>query len=273
MDLFNSIPMLLAETTSGAHGEEGAHHATTSPLGQYIGFLILIGLTIGTILWFLASAKSGLNTKFFKKPSTKLLEQLYVFIEGLAVGIIGAHGRKYIPMMMVFWLVIFVGNLVALLLHASPTADLSFNLGMALIAVGYVQFEGAKAQGSVWGHLKHFAGPKLPLAMAIVITPMIFLIEIISETMKNVSLSLRLYGNIYGGGEAVKSMNELGAKYGVPWLNFGDFLFPIKLLTCVVQALIFCLLFAVYLSLVTQHHDDHEGEHDHAAAGDIAPAH
>jgi F-type H+-transporting ATPase subunit a len=223
------------------------------------------------MFWFLGAAKGGLNTRFFKKTSTKLLEQLYVFIEGLAVGIIGAHGRKYIPMMMVFWLTIFVGNLVALLIHSSPTSDLSFNLGMALVAVGYVQFEGMKANGVV-GHFRHFAGPKLPLAM-IPITLMIFIIEIISETMKNVSLSLRLYGNIYGGGEAVKAMNNLGPQYGMPWLNFGDFLFPIKLLTCVVQALIFCLLFAVYLSLVTHHEDEHDEEHDHSAHGDTAPAH
>jgi F-type H+-transporting ATPase subunit a len=173
--------------------------------------------------------------------------------------------------MMVFWLTIFVGNLVALLIHSSPTSDLSFNLGMALVAVGYVQFEGMKANGVV-GHFRHFAGPKLPLAM-IPITLMIFIIEIISETMKNVSLSLRLYGNIYGGGEAVKAMNNLGPQYGMPWLNFGDFLFPIKLLTCVVQALIFCLLFAVYLSLVTHHEDEHDEEHDHSAHGDTAPAH
>jgi len=268
MDLLFRFNMLLA---AGADSGEGGGHAAVPPLPSFYGLMLLIAIVFIVIVGFLASAKGGLNKKFFTKTTTKLLEQLYVFIEGLAVGIIGAHGRKYIPMMIVFWLTIFVGNLLALLIHASPTSDLSFNLGMALIAVGYVQFEGMKANGVV-GHFRHFAGPKLPLAM-IPITLMIFIIEIISETMKNVSLSLRLYGNIYGGGEAVIAMNKLGAQYGVPWLNFGDFLFPIKLLTCVVQALIFCLLFAVYLSLVTHHEDEHEEDHDHAAHGETAPAH
>jgi len=228
--------------------------------------MFYIAVTLIVIVGFLAVAKSGLNTRFFKKPATQLLEQLYVFIESLCVNIIGPHGRKYMPMLMTLWLMIFTGNLVALILHAGPTADLSFNLAMALIAVGYVQYEGMRANG-VLGHFSHFAGPRLPIGMALIITPMIFIIEIISETMKNVSLSLRLYGNIHGGHEAVVAMNKLGGG----WVPVGDFLFPIKLLTCVVQALIFCLLFAVYLSLVTHHHD--EG-HDHGNdEGHTAPAH
>jgi F-type H+-transporting ATPase subunit a len=80
--------------------------------------------------------------------------------------------------------------------------------------------------------------------------------------MKNVSLSLRLYGNIYGGHQAVVAMNDLGMHVFKPLgfdsgIPFGEFLLPIKLLTCLVQAMIFCLLFCVYLSLVT-HHEHHE---------------
>jgi len=120
-----------------------------------------------------------------------------------------------------------------------------------------------KANG-VLGHFKHFAGPKLGGILAILISPVIFCIEIISELMKNASLSLRIYGNIYGGGEAVHAMNHLGHDmFGQPWLNvpFGEFLLPIKLLTVVVQAMIFSLLTCVYLSLVTHHEEDHHADH------------
>lgn len=257
--LVNSTWLMASEEVAEA-GAEAAHGLS------FAGLMFYIAVTLLVVVGFLAVAKTGLNTRFFKKPTTQLLEQLYVFIEGLCVNIIGPHGRKYIPMLLTLWLMIFTGNLVALILHAGPTADLSFNLAMALIAVGYVQYEGMRANG-VLGHFSHFAGPRLPIAMALIITPMIFIIEIISETMKNVSLSLRLYGNIHGGHEAVVAMNKLGGG----WVPVGDFLFPIKLLTCVVQALIFCLLFAVYLSLVTHHHD--EG-HDHGNdEGHAAPAH
>ena len=176
----------------------------------------------------------------------------------MCVGIIGPHGRKYMPMILTFWLVIFVGNLVALFMPTSPTADLSFNLAMALISIGYVQFEGMRANG-VLGHLSHFAGPKLGIAL-VPISLMIFVIEVISELMKNVSLSLRLFGNISGGHQAVLAMDKLGGG----WIPVGAFLMPIKLLTCIVQALIFSLLTCVYISLVTHH--EHEGDHHKAEA-------
>jgi F-type H+-transporting ATPase subunit a len=115
------------------------------------------------------------------------------------------------------------------------------------------------------GHLKHFAGPSfgpgaLGVILAIFISPVIFTIEVISEIMKNVSLSLRLFGNISGGHEAVLAMDKLGGQ----WVPFGAFLMPIKLLTCVVQALIFSLLTCVYISLVTHH--EHEGGHHEVEA-------
>lgn len=238
-----------------------------------IGLFLYIALVVAIVFVILSSAKKGLNEKVFKNPLTQKAEQLYLFIQNMALGIIGPHGRKYVPMMFTFWLVIFISNVVGLFMPMTPTASLSFNLGMALISIGYVQFEGMKANG-VFGHLSHFAGPRLPIAMAIVISPVIFCIEVVSELMKNVSLSLRLFGNIHGGHEAVMAMNNLGHHIGgMPWLNFpfGALLLPIKLLTCVVQALIFSLLTCVYISLVTGHHEEH-GEHEgeHGAA---APAH
>lgn len=227
-----------------------------------VGRLIYIAFVIAIIFTLLAIAKKGMTGRVFKNPLTQASEQLYLFIENMCVGIIGPHGRKYVPMIITFWLVIFIGNLVALSFPYSPTADLGFNLGMALTSIAYVQYEGIKANG-LFGHLGHFAGPRLGGLMAILISPVIFCIEIISELMKNASLSLRIYGNIYGGHEAVHAMNHLGESIYVP---FGEFLLPIKLLTVVVQAMIFCLLTCVYLSLVTHHGDDHHADHgtDHA---------
>ncbi len=255
-------------TTTAEHAEAG-HHEDAHHGPSFWGLMFYIALTVAIIFGLLAQAKKGLRPAALKNRSftsklTLSFEQLYLFIENLTVGIIGAHGRKYIPMIVTMWLMVFFGSVIALFFPTSPTADLSFNLGMALIAVGYVQWEGMRSNG-VLGHFKHFAGPKLPIAL-IPITLMIFVIELISEAMKNVSLTLRLYGNIDGGHRAAEAMNTIG-KNLIPLgdaglsIPFGAFLLPIKLLTCVVQALIFSLLFSVYLSLVT-HHEDHS--HDHA---------
>jgi F-type H+-transporting ATPase subunit a len=259
MDQMLSLGNLLAAATEGGKGEEHAHHGSS-----IWGLMFYLVLVILIVVALMVKAKSGLNQRVFKNQITQCFEQLYLFIENMCVGIIGSHGRKYIPMMMTFWCIIFVSNCVALFMPTAPTADLGFNLGLALLAIGYVQFEGMRSNG-ILGHFSHFAGPKLGVAL-IPITGMIFVIELISEVMKNVSLSLRLFGNIEGGHQAVVAMNELGKGIYIP---FGAFLMPIKLLTCVVQALIFTLLTCVYLSLVTHHHDEHE-EHAH---GEAAPAH
>jgi F-type H+-transporting ATPase subunit a len=248
-----SFPFTLAEASE----HEGA---------TFIGLFAYVAFALVVLFGLMAYAKKGFNNRVFKNPVTSLFEQLYLFVQNMTVGIIGSHGRRYVPMIMTFWMVIFTGNIIALFFAASPTADLSFNLGMALISILYVQYEGMRSNG-VFGHFKHFAGPKLGFAL-IPITAMIFIIEIISELMKNVSLSLRLYGNMHGGHMAVEAMNKMGEKVYIP---VGDFLLPIKLLTCVVQAMIFTLLTCVYISLVTHH--DHDEDHGEQAMHSLEPVH
>lgn len=248
----NMDPSLLLAVAEGGHGT------------SFWGMLFYVALVMVVVFGILQSAKKSFGERVFKKWPAQAIEQVYLFVENLCVGTIGPHGRKYIPMIMTFWLMIFVGNIVALFMATSPTADLSFNLAMALISVSYVQWEGMKANG-IGGHFKHFAGPKLA-GFLIIVTPLIFCIEIISELMKYLSLSLRLFGNIDGGHQAAEAMNGLLAQYYIP---LGAFLLPIKMLTCIVQALIFCLLTCVYLSLVTSHGDDH----GHESHGEPAHAH
>lgn len=253
--------LLRSSTTLLAFAEGGGHEGPS-----YIGLFVYVAIVLAAIFILMAQAKKGLGERVFKNWFTQRFEQLFLFIENMCVGTIGAHGRKYMPIIFTFWLMIFFGNFVALFFPTAPTADLSFNLGMALISIGYVQYEGIRANG-LFGHLSHFAGPKLGAAL-VPISGMIFIIELISEMMKNVSLSLRLYGNIHGGHMAVEAMNQVGDfnLFGFFSIPFGFFLLPIKLLTCVVQAMIFSLLTCVYISLVTAHHDDHHEEHDHADA-------
>ncbi len=235
----------------------------TYETGLY-GFWIYVLLLVAIVFTFLAIAKKGYGSKVFTSFFTSASEQIYLFIENMVVGVIGAHGRKYIPFIITYWLIIFFGNLLALFMPFSPTADLSFNLGMALVAIGYVQYEGIRANG-LFGHLTHFAGPKLGIGL-IPITLMLFLIEIVSELMKNVSLSLRLYGNIHGGHMAVEAMD----KFGGAFVPVGSLvLVLIKLLTVIVQAMIFTILTCVYLSLVTHHDEEHHEASTHA----LEPAH
>ena len=87
-------------------------------------------------------------------------------------------------------------------------------------------------------------------------------IEVISITFRPVSLSFRLYGNVFAGENILESMMTL-----VPWLGW---LLPLpfyflELLVGLVQALVFALLTSVFTALMCAHHDDSHGkEHDRA---------
>lgn len=231
------------------HAEKAAEHAEGWNIFIYAGIVVVIMMVL------LGIAKKGYTGRVFKGTLASSAEQLYLFLEHFAIGIIGPHGRKYMPLLATYWLFIFVSNFIGLFLEHTPTANFSMNVGLSVSAVLYVQYEGMKANG-IFGHFRHFAGPKLGGALVLV-SGMIFIIEIVSEAMKMLSLSLRLYGNIHGGHEVVLNLNNLG-KFSVGGLDValpvGGLLLPIKLLTVIVQALVFTLLLSVYLGLVT-HHD------------------
>ena len=237
---------------------------TNLPLAevQYVsfgGWFFYLFIVLLVIWGFLFWAQKGYNGRVFTSFPARLAEQLYLFLESMVLGAIGSHGRKYLPLAAGFWTLIFVSNVLALFAPVSPTVVLSFNLGLALTSIAYVQYEGIRANG-LFGHISHFAGPKLGMAL-IPITLMIFVIEIFSEIMKNMSLSIRIFANMSGGHAAVESMNQL-IKIGGYELPLGEFLLPLKVLTCVVQALVFTLLTCVYLGLVTSHaHDDEAHAH------------
>lgn len=254
MDVLQLAPGLLAEVGHGS-AEAGEHDT-----GFYIFFYVAIVLAI--LIASLAMARKGYSERVFKNPFSRAGEQLYLFLEQLAVGIIGPHGRKYLTLLATYWLFIFFSNVFGLFVDYTPTADFSLNLALSISAILYVQWEGIKTNG-VFGHFKHFAGPKLT-GVLVIVSAMIFIIELISETMKMLSLSLRLYGNIHGGHEVVVNLNNLGkfSLFGLDWnLAVGGALLPIKLLTCVVQAMVFVLLLCVYLGLVTNHEEEHEPGH------------
>ena len=90
------------------------------------------------------------------------------------------------------------------------------------------------------------------------------LIEIISIFFRPVSLSFRLFGNIYGGENLMHAMSGI-QKWGLP----APFYF-LELLIGFVQAFVFTLLVSVYIGLICNHGDDHHEEHGHAPAKDAA---
>lgn len=136
----------------------------------------------------------------------------------------------------------------------APNADLNTTLAMALIAVVIVQIAGIAAHG-VGGYAKEFITPAF-------LTP----IHIIGEFSRIISLSARLFGNVFGGEVLLSVMYFL---LGSVFAGAGVIIFlGLELLFGAIQALVFAFLTTVYISIAVAGQGDNEG-HDieHNAAG------
>lgn len=192
-----------------------------------------------------------------------------VFEDGLTAVIgmleewIGPKGRNYLPLIATFGIFILFGNYMGLVPGLmAPTSNINVTLGCALTTWVYYHFQGVKEQG-VFNYLKHFAMPPgSPAALA----PLMFIIEIISHLSRVLSLSLRLFGNIFGEEMVILILFTL-----IPFLVPLPMMF-LGLITGGLQAFIFVLLSIIYLqgAVAVEHHDDEHG-HD-APSGHQAPA-
>lgn len=139
-------------------------------------------------------------------------------------------------------------------------ADLNMTLAMALTFFVLWTVWSFQSLG-VGGFFKHIfwggGGKGFMGAFMVAIFFFVGLIEVISIAFRPVSLSFRLYGNIFAGENILESMMVL-----VPWLGW---LLPLpfyflELLVGLVQALVFALLTSVFTALMCAHHDDSHGE-------------
>lgn len=172
------------------------------------------------------------------------LEMIVDAIRGLLEDVIG-HGaqKKYLPMIGALALFIFIGNLFGLLYPLQPpTGSLSTTAALAVIAFLYFNWQGIKENGVI-GFLKHFAGPVWWLA------PLFFVIEIIGNFARILSLSLRLFMNISGEHTVTGFFASL-VPIVVPWP-----LMILGLFTALLQSFIFITLTAVYINLSTAHEE------------------
>ena len=123
----------------------------------------------------------------------------------------------------------------------------------------------ASVRGGLGGYLKHFARwGEVP----VLLSPLLFVIEIVSELAKPVSLSIRLYANMFGKEQVTMALITALA---MPLFKATFIPLPIQLpvlllglLVAFVQAFVFSILTLIYLALATEHHEEHHGEHAHA---------
>jgi len=149
-------------------------------------------------------------------------------------------------------------------LFRGANADLNMTLAMALVFMGCWLVWSLREVGPL-GFMKELFAPKgdttgFLKAVMVVVFLAAGCIEIISILFRPVSLSFRLYGNIFAGENMLETMAKLVP--GLGWLLPIPFYF-MELLVGLVQALVFMLLTAVFTLLMCQHEEgEHAGGHD-----------
>lgn len=163
-----------------------------------------------------------------------VLEGLHGFINGQSEEIIGHHSEGFTPFLMALGLFILICNLLGLIPgFESPTAVPVVPLGCAVASFVYYQTQGFRRHGIAY--LKHFAGPFWWLA------PVMVPIELISHLARMLSLTVRLFANMFAGDMVTLVFFSL-VPIGIPILFLGLHIFVAFL-----QAYIFVLLVTVYL--------------------------
>ena len=170
-----------------------------------------------------------------------LAEMTHEFVSGQGEQIIGHGYERFTNYLTVLLLFILLANLMGLLSPwlESPTANVAVPLGLALVTFVYYHFHGVRANG--FGYIKQFLGPVWWLYW------LLFPIEVISHLARVLSLTVRLYANMFAGDLLTLAFFSL-IPVGVPLLFLG-----LHLGVAVVQAYVFMLLAAIYLSLAVSH--------------------
>jgi F-type H+-transporting ATPase subunit a len=172
-----------------------------------------------------------------------LFEVLYTFQRDQAHEIVGHDYKRYLHLFVTLFIFILFSNLLGIIpAFESPTMFPPVTLGLAFVAFLYYNIEGVKAQGVVH-YLKHFAGPVWWLI------PIMIPIEIISHLARPMSLTIRLYANMFAGEQVTLAFMAL-----VPLIVPVIFM-ALHVFVSFLQAYVFSLLSMVYVGGAVEHAD------------------
>ena len=246
--------------------EIGSFEVTNSMVGALLASLVLLAAA-----WYVYRRASLIPHRL-----QSLIELPVEWVAGIVAGS-SSRWRGYVALVIGLFLMILVSNWLGLLpgvgtvgikhvveghevltsVIRPPAADLNFTLGLAIITFSVFVWWGVRVNGPV-GYLKELVGE--PRYMA----PLMFPIHLISELSRLVSLSMRLFGNVFAGEVLLATMLALttAAIVVLPLAFFvpGIFL-GLELLFGFVQAMVFALLTMTYITLaIGEHHAEEHAE-------------
>ena len=221
----------------------------------------LVTMWLVMVIVIVGAALMVRGSKLIPGRAQNLFEWFYEFLGNFGVGIAGEAGRPYLPIFLGAFLLIVFNNWIGLVppvgkieLLRAPSSDVNITIGMALVSFLIFEFLGFWKLG-VGGYLGKFF-PLYEFKNGIAaggIALFVGLVELMLEFVKPVTLSMRLFGNIYGGEVALGVITSLTIIF-IPIA-----LLALELMLNAIQALIFSVLTLMFIVLAIESHDHEEG--------------
>jgi F-type H+-transporting ATPase subunit a len=251
--IVQAVNAIFGPAVNALLGLFGMKSATpASPIPNFIVMVYLIVMVVAVLALVLRSRLSVENPGKLQI----VFEDVVGGLRGMLTDMVGPKGPRYLTLVGSVGVFILFGNLMGLVPGLmAPTSSINVTLGCALTVWVYYHIQGVKEQG-LWSYLKHFAAPPgAPLFIAPIMLP----IELISHVSRVMSLSLRLFGNIFGEELVILILASI-----VPFLVPLPMMF-LGIVTASLQAFIFVMLTMIYLGgAVASEHEEHE---EHKAHG------
>jgi F-type H+-transporting ATPase subunit a len=246
MNTFATIALRAAEEGKGVEfGSKTLFYLGPIRVSDVI-FSAWVAMAVLMLLVFLSTR----NMKMVPTGLQNLMETVVEALMGIIDQTAGPRGRQFAPLVLAAFLFILTANWIGITPFfgnmagfVSPNKNLNVTAAMAIVVFFVVQYFAIKTLG-VGGWVKEFFVPN-PL-------------HLLSEISRPLSLSLRLFGNIFAGSTLVHQILGLA-----PYATF--VFLGLELFVGAVQALIFTMLTLVFLSIATAGHGHGEG-HGHAEA-------
>jgi len=198
------------------------------------GYLVFSWFIIAVIIVLALVVKSSLKLipEGIQNVAESVIHGIYTFVED----ILGKEETpKHFPLIITLAIYIFFCNITELIPYFTPpTSNLNTTLSMAILVFIYYQYLGIRKHG--FKYIKHFMGPVWWLV------PLMFPVEVIGHFARIISLSVRLFGNIFGD-DLLLAIIFFLAPWLVPLPIMGLVLFAATL-----QAFIFFLLTTLYIA-------------------------
>jgi F-type H+-transporting ATPase subunit a len=236
---FVSSGALLGESIS-----VGEHAWQTEIFGMTINLdVVLASVVAGAVVLGLGFALRSRVTSGVPGKLQVFWETLFEQVAIITDSAIGPKGRRFIPLAISLFLFILFCNWLEILpawhdptLLPAPTADVNLPLAMALTVIVLVHVNSVRERGTK-GYFKHYAEPY----------PVMIPINIIEELTKPITLTFRLFGNIFASVLMVSVITALLPLY-LSWIGLIVWK-PFAMFIGAIQAFIFALLTVIYLGI------------------------